>query len=85
VCGTKNTEEKSTWKNIGGPLKGSYAVISAKNDYNEFVSDFGMRVADPCKAHDDSKNIDLTPESTTIKDLKFHEGTDSKLWLRHEC
>ena len=40
---------------------------------------------DPCKAHDDSKNIFFSAEKTTVKDLKFHEGTDSNYWLKHEC
>jgi len=84
VCGTK-TEEKSAWLTIGGPLKGSYAVIDFTDYYQQYVSDFGIRADDPCRAHDDTELIDLTPEKTAVKDLKFYEGIDSELWLRHEC
>jgi hypothetical protein len=71
VCG-RETDEKSTWLTIGGPLKGAYAVIDFNHLFIEFVSDFGIRVDDPCKAHDDTENIYLNPEQTTFKDLKFH-------------
>ena len=72
VCGTKNNEHESTWLTIGGPLKGNYAVINFTDTATEYVSDYGMRVDDPCKAHDDTKYIYLTSDQTTVKDLKFH-------------
>ena len=44
-----------------------------------------MRVEDPCQAKDNNFNINLNPRNTTVKDLKYHEGTDSLFWLRKMC
>lgn len=84
VCGTDG-QDASPWISLGGPVKGSYLIVDGKDAGSEYVSDFGLRVDDPCKAHDDAKNIIFTADKTIAKDLKFHEGTDSDYWLRHEC
>ena len=49
VCGTKTSIE-SEWISVKGPVKGSYAIINTTDTYYDYVSDFGMRVDDPCKA-----------------------------------
>ena len=85
MCGTKNNEERASWVTVGGPVKGSFAITDSIDYFNYFVSDIGVRVDDPCKAHDDNIDIQLTPAKTAVKDLKFHDGTDSVFWLRHEC
>ena len=66
---------------MNGPVKGSYAIIYASDDLYSYVSDFGMRVDDPCKAQDDDLYINLTPGFSTVKDLKYHTGTHSYFWL----
>jgi len=68
---------------LGGPIKGSYAIIdeAGRGERYDYISDFGMRVEDPCKAIENTLNINLTPHNTTTKDLKYHQGTDSKFWL----
>ena len=82
MCGTKNNEERSFWVTVGGPIKGSFAITYRSDLLNNFVSDIGVRVDDPCKAHDDNTHIQLSPAKTAVKDLKFHDGTDSEFWLR---
>ena len=89
MCGRKG-DSSSEWTSIGGPIKGSYAVkapVDTSNDLGgyDYISDFGMRVEDPCQAVDNNLKIHLTPTSTTVKDLKYHDGTDSKFWLAEVC
>ena len=33
---------------VGGPIKGSYAIKNGEDPINDYISDFGMRVEDPC-------------------------------------
>ena len=40
-----------------------------------------MYVEDPCQPVDNKLNINLSPTNTTVKDLKYHNGTDSQFWL----
>ena len=40
----------------------------------DYISDFGMRVEDPCQAFDNHLNINLNPNKRTVKDLRFHKG-----------
>ena len=40
-----------------------------------------MYVEDPCQPVDNKLNINLSPTNTTVKDLKYHDGTDSQFWL----
>ena len=80
VCGTKTSTE-SEWISVKGPVKGSYAIIYATDALYNYVSDFGMRVEDPCKAQDDDLYINLTPGNTTEKDLKYYQGTNSSFWI----
>ena len=40
-----------------------------------------MYVEDPCQPVDNKHNIHLSPTYTTVKDLKYHNGTDSEFWL----
>ena len=73
------------WIIVGGPIKGSYAVKNGQDKVYDYISDFGVRVEDPCQAVDDKLNINLSPSYTTVKDLKYHNGTDSHFWLRNTC
>ena len=84
MCGIE-TDESSGWISLGGPIKGSYALKNGEDRANDYISDFGMRVEDPCQAVDNNVKIYLTPTSTTVKDLKYHDGTDSKFWIRKVC
>ena len=84
ICG-KKTERSSDWTSLGGPVKGSYVVKNGSDDYYDYVSDFGMYVEDPCQAVDDKLNINLDPRNRIVKDLKYHNGTDSEFWLLNEC
>ena len=84
VCGIE-TDESSGWISLGGPIKGSYALKNGEDRFSDYISDFGMRVEDPCQATDNKLNINLRPSHTTIKDLRYHEGTDSQFWLRSVC
>ena len=65
---------------MGGPIKGSYAINYiplAKDNLQDYISNFGVYVEDPCQAVDNKRKITLTPGYTTSRDLKYHEGTDS--------
>jgi hypothetical protein len=84
TCGTE-TETTSGWIFLPGPIKGSYAIQNGTDDGYDYISNFGMRVEDPCQAVDNKKNINLTPSHTTVKDLKYHHGTDSYFWLAKVC
>jgi hypothetical protein len=71
---------------VGGPIKGSYIVKNGEDSYYDFISDFGVYVEDPCQAVDNTtQKIGLKPTHTSIKDLKYHAGTDSQFWLPHVC
>ena len=76
ICGIE-TARSSEWIFVGGPSKGSYATKVANDWAHDYISDFGMRVEDPCQAIDNTLKINLTPSKTTVKDLKYHNGTDS--------
>ena len=84
VCGTE-TETSSGWIPIGGPIKGSYAVKNGQDKRNEYISNFGFYVEDPCQAFDNKLNINLNPTKRTVKDLRYHQGTDSQFWLANVC
>ena len=84
VCGTE-TETSSGWIPVGGPIKGSYAVKNGTDKVYDYISDFGFYVEDPCQAFDNKLNINLNPTNRTVKDLKYHDGTDSQFWLTHIC
>ena len=71
----------SGYISIGGPIKGSYAIKNGEDESYDYISDFGVRVEDPCQAVDNKRSINLDPRNTTIKDLKYHDGTDSHFWL----
>ena len=43
VCGIE-TDESSGWISLGGPIKGSYALKNGEDRFNDYISDFGMRV-----------------------------------------
>ena len=71
---------------VGGPIKGSYIVKNGADYEYDYISDFGVYVEDPCQAvNDTTQNIDLDPTHTSVKDLKYHDGTDSPFWLAHVC
>ena len=76
ICGIE-TANSSEWIFVGGPSKGSYATKVKEDWAHDYISDFGMRVEDPCQAIDNTLKINLTPSKTTVKDLKYHNGTDS--------
>jgi len=72
---------------VGGPVKGSY-ILKHRNDdtgIGDYISDFGLFVEDPCQAVDNTKHISLNPTHTTMKDIKYHDGTDSQFWLPNIC
>ena len=83
-CGYE-TETESGWITVGGPIKGSYAVKDGQDIYYDYISDFGFYVEDPCQAFDNNLNIKLNPTNRTVKDLKYHIGTDSQFWLTNIC
>jgi len=84
VCGNE-AGNSFGWIPIGGPIKGSYAVKDGEDGLNDYISDFGLFVEDPCQAVDNIKNIDLSPTQMSVKDLKFHECTNSTFWLTKIC
>ena len=84
VFGIK-TDNSTGWLSVGGPIKGSYATKLGEHIFYDYISDFGLRVGDPCQAVDNKLNIDLNPRHTTVKDMKYHEGTDSQFWLPKVC
>ena len=47
MCGIE-TDEPSGWISMGGPIKGSYAVKNGQDELYDYISDFGVRVEDPC-------------------------------------
>ena len=69
---------------IVGPIKGSYLVKVGEDNY-DYISDFGLFVQDPCQAFDNKQSINLNPTKRTVKDLKYHDGTDSEFWLPKVC
>ena len=83
--GGNETDATSGWIILGGPIKGSYYIKNGEDRAQDYVSDFGMRVEDPCQAVDNKLNINLNPTSTTVKDLKYHNGADSHYWLSKVC
>ena len=84
MCGTK-TEISSGWIPVVGPIKGSYVVKNGTDDKYDYISNFGFYLEDPCQAFDDKRKINLNPSNRTIKDFKYHDGTDSQFWLTHIC
>ena len=70
---------------VVGPLKGAYVVKDGFDIYFDYISDFGVYVDDPCQAVDNKVNIILDPTNKTVKDLKYHLGTDSHFWLPNLC
>ena len=84
MCGTE-TETSSGWIPVGGPIKGSYAVKNGTDKEYDYISDFGFYVEDPCQAFDNKLKINLNPTNRTVKDLKYHDGTDSQFWLTNIC
>jgi len=85
VCGI-DTDIPSGWITVGGPIKGFYMVTNGEDAFYEYISDFGVFVEDPCQAVDNTtQKIGLNPTHTSIKDLKYHAGTDSLFWLANVC
>ena len=71
---------------VGGPIKGFYVIKNGESYLEDFISDFGVYVEDPCQAVDNiTQQISLNPKQTSIKDLKYHAGTDSPFWLAKVC
>ena len=70
---------------VGGPIKGSYVVKNGEDEMYDYISDFGLYVQDPCQAFDNKLNINMDPTNKTVKDLKYHDGTDSQFWLPNHC
>ena len=44
-----------------------------------------MHVEDPCQAVDNNQHINMSPRNTTVKDMKYHDGTDSRFWIPKVC
>jgi len=84
VCGTE-TSISSEWMLVGGPIKGSYGLKNGKDDFYDYIGDFGLYVQDPCQVFDDKLKINLDPTNKIVKDLKFHDGIDSQFWLPNTC
>jgi len=71
---------------VGGPIKGFSMVKNGEEGLYEYISDFNVFVEDPCQAVDNTfQKIGLNPKHTSIKDLKYHAGTDSPFWLTKVC
>jgi len=83
-CGYE-TEIESGWITVGGPIKGFYAVKDGQDINYDYISDFGFYVEDPCQIFVNQLNINLNPTNRTVKDLKYHIGTDSQFWLSTVC
>ena len=66
-------------------MKGSYVVKNGTDRLYDYISDFGFYVEDPCQAFDNKLTINLNPTNRTVKDLRYHEGTDSQFWLANVC
>ena len=84
MCGVE-TETSSGQITVGGPIKGSFVVKNGEDRFYDYISDFGVYVEDPCLVVDNSQNIYLDPTNMTVKDLKYHDGTDSQFWLPNVC
>ena len=84
MCGTA-TSTASGWISIGGPIKGAYVVKSGSDIVHDYISDFGVYVDDACQAVDNKANILMSPTHKTVKDFKYHSGTDSQFWLSNLC
>ena len=85
VCGT-DTGTSSGWLPVGGPIKGFYIVKNGEDLDYDYISDFGVYVEDPCQAVDNTtQKIGLNPTHTSIKDLRYHAGTNSPFWLAKVC
>ena len=84
MCGTQ-TDTSYGWVPVGGPIKGFYAVKDGETSFYDYISDFGVYVEDPCQAVDNMMNIYSHPQNKTVKDLKYHNGTDSPFWLAKIC
>jgi len=69
VCGIL-TDISSEWIFIGGPIKGSYGIKGNEDRSYDYISHFGMRVADPCRIIDNNLKIYLDPRKTSAKDLR---------------
>jgi hypothetical protein len=48
----------------------------------DYVSSWGFRVEDPCKAVDNSELINLTPGKTAERDFRYHDANNSTFWLQ---
>jgi hypothetical protein len=46
---------------VGGPIKGSYIIKNGEDEWEDYISDFGVYVDDPCQAVDDKENIYSNP------------------------
>ena len=85
MCGT-DTGTSSGWLPVGGPIKGFYIVKNGEDNSYDYISDFGVYVEDPCQAVDKTtQKIGLNPTHTSIKDLRYHAGTNSPFWLAKVC
>jgi len=84
VSGLK-TDTKSEYVLVGGPIKGSYVIKNGEDVTYDYISDFGVRVEDPCQAVDNKQNMFLSPGYSTSKDFRYHVGTDSQFWLQKIC
>jgi hypothetical protein len=85
VCG-RDADNSTGWVPIGGPIKGFFIVKNGEDYLSDYLSDFGVYVEDPCQAIDNvTQKIGINPTHTSIKDLKYHKGTDSPFWLTKVC
>jgi hypothetical protein len=80
-----DNDMSSRFITLGGPIKGSYAIQNGECYRYDYITNFGMRVEDPCKVIDNKYNINFSPNYVTVKDLRYHEGTDSHFWLPNTC
>ena len=84
ACGV-STENSSKWIFVGGPIKGSYVIKSNEDRSSDYISHFGMRVADPCRIIDNNLKVYLYPRKGSKKDLRNHDDYDSTFWLKSVC
>ena len=71
---------------VRGPIKGSYIVKMHEDRTYDYIGDFGLYLEDPCQAIDNTtQSISLDSTHTSVKDLRYHDGTYSSFWLANVC
>ena len=84
MCGIL-TDISSNLNDVGGPIKGSYVIKGDSDRSSDYITHFGLRVADPCRIIDNNSKVYLYPRKGSKKDLRNHDDYDSTFWLKSVC